>query len=92
MRPGAIARDVFQGAVDRVRESGIPHYKRHHVGHGIGIETYDLPILTPSTGIPLEAGMITGRQPFADVAAIRRDRRETSVASLELSPRFAFFP
>jgi Xaa-Pro aminopeptidase len=58
MRPGAIAKDVFQGAVDRVRESGIPHYKRHHVGHGIGIETYDLPILTPSTEIPLEAGMI----------------------------------
>jgi Xaa-Pro aminopeptidase len=28
------------------------------VGHGIGIETYDLPILTPSTEIPLEAGMI----------------------------------
>ena len=58
MRPGAIAKDVFQGAVDRVRDSGIPHYKRHHVGHGIGIETYDLPILTPSTEIPLEAGMI----------------------------------
>jgi Xaa-Pro aminopeptidase len=58
MRPGAIARDVFQGAVERVRESGIPHYQRHHVGHGIGIETYDLPILTPSTEIPLEAGMI----------------------------------
>jgi Xaa-Pro aminopeptidase len=58
MVPGAIAKDVFQAAVDRVRESGIPHYKRHHVGHGIGIETYDLPILTPSTEIPLEAGMI----------------------------------
>ncbi len=58
MRPGAIARDVFDGAVERVRESGIPHYQRHHVGHGIGIETYDLPILTPSTEIPLEANMI----------------------------------
>ncbi|MBX3030931.1 MAG: aminopeptidase P family protein [Chloroflexi bacterium] len=58
MRPGVLARDVFTGAVERVRESGIPHYQRHHVGHGIGIETYDLPILTPSTDIPLEPNMI----------------------------------
>ena len=58
MKPGAVAKDVFNAAVERVRESGIPHYKRHHVGHGIGVEYYDLPILTPSTDIPLEAGMI----------------------------------
>lgn len=58
MRPGVLARDVFTGAVERVREAGIPHYQRHHVGHGIGVETYDLPILTPSTDIPLEPNMI----------------------------------
>lgn len=58
MTPGRVASDVFNEAVARVRECGIPDYRRHHVGHGIGIEYYDLPILTPSSDIPLEAGMI----------------------------------
>jgi len=40
------------------RELGIPHYRRHHVGHGIGVEYYDLPILNPGTEIPLESGMV----------------------------------
>ncbi len=58
MRPGTPARDVFNAAVERVKECGIPHYKRHHVGHGIGIEYYDAPIITPKADTPLEAGMI----------------------------------
>jgi Xaa-Pro aminopeptidase len=58
MTPGRAACDVFNGAVERVRELGIPQYRRHHVGHGIGVEYYDLPILTPKTEIPLETGMI----------------------------------
>jgi Xaa-Pro dipeptidase len=58
MTPGRPAREVFEGAVERVRERGIPHYRRHHVGHGVGIEYYDLPILNPRTEIPLEAGMV----------------------------------
>jgi Xaa-Pro aminopeptidase len=58
MTPGRSACDVFNGAVERVRELGIPHYRRHHVGHGIGVEYYDLPILNPRTEIPLEQGMV----------------------------------
>jgi Xaa-Pro dipeptidase len=56
--PGAAASYVFSEAVDRVRAEGIPHYRRHHVGHGIGLETYEPPILSPNTEIPLEAGMV----------------------------------
>ena len=58
MTPGQRACDIFHAAVDRVREMGIPHYRRHHVGHGIGVEYYDLPILNPKTEIPLEPGMV----------------------------------
>ena len=58
MTPGRPACDVFHGAVERVQQVGIPHYRRHHVGHGIGVEYYDLPILNPRTEIPLEAGMV----------------------------------
>jgi Xaa-Pro dipeptidase len=58
MRPGTTAAEIFHAAVNRVRECGIPHYRRHHVGHGIGIEYYDPPVLTPQSETPLETGMV----------------------------------
>ncbi|MCL2781331.1 MAG: Xaa-Pro peptidase family protein [Actinomycetia bacterium] len=57
MRPGVVAGDVFDAAVARVRAEGIPSYKRQHVGHGIGIEYYDLPVLAPGADTVLEANM-----------------------------------
>ena len=58
MRPGALAKDVFATAVAAVQAAGLPDYRRHHVGHGIGIETYDVPIITPNDDTPLEPGMV----------------------------------
>ncbi|MDR7485044.1 MAG: Xaa-Pro peptidase family protein [Armatimonadota bacterium] len=57
-RPGMTADRVFQETVDVVRRSGIPHYRRHHVGHGIGAEVYDPPVLNLATSTPIEAGMV----------------------------------
>lgn len=58
MRPGTVAKDVFNAAVQAVIDAGIPTYKRQHVGHGIGIEYYDLPVLNPASDTVLEAGMV----------------------------------
>jgi len=58
MRPGATADAVFQAALDGTREAGLPDYRRHHVGHGIGIYTYDPPILSPGVQTPLEPNMV----------------------------------
>jgi Xaa-Pro aminopeptidase len=58
MRPGVAARDVFLAAMEATREAGIAHYRRHHVGHGVGLDTYDHPLLDESTETPLEAGMV----------------------------------
>jgi len=57
-RAGARAADVFAAAVDAVRRSGIPHYERSHCGHGIGIENYDAPRITPASTDVLEVGMV----------------------------------
>src|SRR5690606_22675585 len=35
-RAGMTAGELFDLTVEAVREAGVPHYKRHHVGHGIG--------------------------------------------------------
>jgi Xaa-Pro dipeptidase len=57
-RPGARCRDVFVAGVQAVRDNGIPHYERSHCGHGIGIENYDLPRVTPDSDDVLQPGMV----------------------------------
>ncbi|MEM5346101.1 Xaa-Pro peptidase family protein [Paraburkholderia azotifigens] len=57
IRPGVKTSDVFEAAVKAVQREGIPHYKRSHVGHGIGIDGYDVPNLTPSSTVVIEEGM-----------------------------------
>jgi Xaa-Pro aminopeptidase len=57
-RPGMPANRLFEETVSAVRAAGIPHYRRHHVGHGIGAEVYDPPVLNAATSTPIEAGMV----------------------------------
>jgi len=58
IRPGIKASEIFRVAVEHVKKHGIPHYKRHHCGHGIGVEVYDPPILRPVEDTVLEEGMV----------------------------------
>ena len=58
MKPGVLASQVYETTMKAVRENGIPHYQRHHVGHGIGIEVYDPPLVTPTAHTPLEENMV----------------------------------
>ncbi len=58
MRPGVAASEIHRAAVEATRRAGIPHYRRHHVGHGVGLDVYDPPLLGPQDHTPLEAGMV----------------------------------
>jgi Xaa-Pro aminopeptidase len=58
IRPGVRCADVFEAVVETVRREGIPHYRRSHVGHGIGIDGYDLPDISLSSSSIFEAGMV----------------------------------
>jgi Xaa-Pro aminopeptidase len=58
VQAGVPANEIFATAVEATRKAGISHYRRHHVGHGIGLDVYDLPILNESTSTLLEAGMV----------------------------------
>ena len=57
-RPGLPVRDLFDRVMACVRERGIPHYRRHHLGHGIGVEVYDPPLIGPGDDHTIEAGMV----------------------------------
>lgn len=58
MKPGVPVGRLFDVAVRVTREAGIPHYQRHHVGHGIGLEPYDPPTIAPGGDTALEPGMV----------------------------------
>lgn len=58
MKPGTPVGRIFDVAVQVTRERGIPHYQRHHVGHGIGLEPYDPPPIAPGHQTVLEPGMV----------------------------------
>lgn len=44
IKPGIQAREVFDTVMAHIQEK-LPHYRRSHVGHGIGIELYDPPTI-----------------------------------------------
>ncbi|HKG26215.1 MAG TPA: Xaa-Pro peptidase family protein [Thermomicrobiales bacterium] len=50
IKPGVSVGTLFETGVQTVREAGIPHYQRHHVGHSIGLEFYEPPILVGQGG------------------------------------------
>ncbi len=56
-KPGVRAGDLFDCAVEAVRKNGIAHYRRHHVGHGIGLECYDNPTINHSAETRLVENM-----------------------------------
>ncbi|MDW4905887.1 Xaa-Pro peptidase family protein [Streptomyces sp. ADMS] len=56
--PGMTGKELFDLAVEAVREAGVPHYRRHHVGHGIGVEIYDPVLVTPDNDDRLEENTV----------------------------------
>lgn len=58
VRGGVPASSVFDSAMQVVRDNGIPQYERQHVGHGIGLDVYDPPILKAGEQAVLETGML----------------------------------
>ncbi len=57
-RPGMTGGELFDLTMDAVRQAGAEHYRRHHVGHGIGAEVYEQPLLAPGVETKIEAGMV----------------------------------
>jgi len=58
MAPGRTAGEIFETAVRAVHRAGLGHYRRTHVGHGIGLEAYDPPTLRKGDLTVLEPGMV----------------------------------
>ncbi len=58
IKPGVKVAELFTQVVDTVRREGIPHFKRSHVGHGIGVDGYDPPNISDSSSDVFEEDMV----------------------------------
>ncbi|MCL4459927.1 MAG: Xaa-Pro peptidase family protein [Chloroflexi bacterium] len=58
LAPGVPVKHIFEVAVKAVRQAGIPHYKRNHCGHGIGLDLYETLLVAPNDATVLEEGMV----------------------------------
>jgi Xaa-Pro dipeptidase len=58
VKPGVKVAQLFNEVVETVRREGIPHFKRSHVGHGIGVDGYDPPNISEKTTEVLEENMV----------------------------------
>lgn len=68
-RAGTEARVLYELAVSMAREAGLENYFMGHrqhagfVGHGVGIEINELPVLAPRSRAVLEAGNVIAVEP-----------------------------
>ncbi len=57
MKPGAIYGDIYDIVMNDIKKT-IPNIYRHHVGHGIGIQVYDPPMITPGSKNVIKKDMV----------------------------------
>jgi Xaa-Pro aminopeptidase len=57
VRPGVQAGEVFAVAVDTAVSAGVRDFDRTHCGHGIGLEIYEPPAVTPGSTDVVQEGM-----------------------------------
>jgi Xaa-Pro dipeptidase len=57
-KPGITGAEVFNSTMEFIRDHGFSGYRRHHIGHGIGFEAYERPIMSPDENCCIEEGMV----------------------------------
>lgn len=56
--PGVAARVPCERAVAAMREAGVAGYRAEEIGHGIGLEPHEPPVLAAGSAEPLETAMV----------------------------------
>jgi len=63
IRPGMTGREVDGIARGHLKEKGLGRYFRHGLGHGIGLNVHEPPMLSPLSGNVIEEGMVVTIEP-----------------------------
>ena len=68
-RPGVEAKNLYELAIEIVKAEGLEHYFMGHkqkagfIGHGVGIEINEVPVLAPKSRDILEENMVFALEP-----------------------------
>lgn len=57
-RPGNTVADVAGGELAVLEEAGCLEWREYDLGHGDGLDHPEVPAITPTSGMPIEPGMI----------------------------------
>lgn len=63
IKPGVLAKDVDMAARQVIENAGFGDYFVHNLGHGVGLEVHEAPILSPDSKDVLEAGNVVTVEP-----------------------------
>lgn len=70
LRPGVVPEDLWSRALAMAKEAGLgdafmgpPGDQARFVGHGVGLELDELPVLAPGARVPLRAGQTVAVEP-----------------------------
>lgn len=58
IQPGVPAAEIYHIGMSAARNAGLPDLKRKHIGHGIGIDMYEPPSISPHETLILQPGMV----------------------------------
>jgi Xaa-Pro aminopeptidase len=80
VRPGISCRDLDAVARDYIRQRGYDSYFGHGLGHGVGLEIHEKPVLSPRSDAIVEEGMVFTIEPGIYVPGFGGVRIEDTVA------------
>jgi len=82
VKPGLLVGDLFEIGIDTVHKAGLANYDRHHVGHAIGLEMYEPPVLTRGSDRRLEEGMVINVElPFYELGYVGLQIEDTLIVT-----------
>ena len=68
-KPGAVCEDLYNTAIEMVKKAGYAdkfmgiHQQARFIGHGVGLEINEMPVIAPRMKQELEPGMVFALEP-----------------------------
>lgn len=63
LKPGVTGKEMHEMAEKILADHGFANSMGHGLGHGVGIDIHELPVLSPRNGLPLQAGNVVTVEP-----------------------------
>lgn len=82
LKSGILLKEIDESARKVMRKAGYEEYFTHSLGHGIGLEIHEYPLIKsqgPSSTVPLQEGMVVTIEPGLYLPAVGGVRLEDTV-------------